>query len=115
MAFIAFARRFFEHLASDEYGLALGELDASSKRWTKRSLQAALNAATGGARVTSANGLEQSAKPVVEELLEGEYRLRHRLPIDGKWANVQAVFLFRQKPDSGYFHVDLLAIEKTAG
>ncbi len=112
-AFIAFARDFFEHLSIGNYGSALGKLDTSAlQRWDKVSLQRALSAATDGLKTTSANGLTQSAKPVVEELAIGEYMLKHPLPLEGRWGSAYAVFRFKQKPNTGYFHVELIAIDR---
>jgi hypothetical protein len=112
-AFIAFARDFFEYLARGEYGSALGKLDASAlQRWDKVTLKRAIGSATGGVLINSANGLTQSAKPSVEEVSSGEYTLKHRLPLEGKWGSAYAIFRFRQKPGTGYFHVELVAIDR---
>jgi hypothetical protein len=111
-AFIEFARDFFEYLARGEYGSALGKLDASAlQRWDKVTLQRAISSATGGALITSADGLTQSAKPSVEEVSSGEYILKHRLPLEGKWGSAYAIFRFRQKPGTEYFHVELVRID----
>jgi hypothetical protein len=115
-AFTVFAKDFFGYLARGEYGSALGKLDASAlQRWDKATLQRAISSATGGALITSTNGLTQSAKPSVEEVSSGEYTLKHRLPIEGKWGSAYAVFRFRRKPGTEYFHVELVSIDRDRG
>lgn len=115
-AFLAFARQFIEHLASGEYGQALVKLDTTSQRWSKDGLRRALRDACGDAPVTSAQGLTGSAGPVLDEVTDGEYLLKHRLPVaersGAKWGNAQAIFRFRQKPGTDYYHVDLVGIER---
>ncbi|WBR99935.1 hypothetical protein OU994_16550 [Pseudoduganella sp. SL102] len=113
-AFLAFARQFIEHLASGEYGQALGKLDTTSQRWSKDGLRRALRDACGDAPVTSPHGLTQSASPSLEEVAFPEYLLKHPLPLSGKWGRAHAVFRFRQKPGTSSFHVDLVSIERSS-
>jgi len=109
-AFISFAREFFEALAKDDFKAALGGLDVSSKRWSKKELVAQLNTVIGTAHICSATGLTQSASPELEQTELG-YILRHRLPAGGKWAKAKVVFEFVQKPGTQYFRVNLRGFE----
>jgi hypothetical protein len=47
-AFIEFARDFFESLAKNDYGAALGGLDARGKQWNRQKLASSIGAATAG-------------------------------------------------------------------
>jgi len=109
-AFISFAREFFEALAKNDFQAALGGLDTSSKRWSKKELLDQLNLVIGTERICSAVGFSQSASPKLEQVDSG-YILRHRLPVQGKWSKAKVVFEFTQKPDTGYFRVSLCGFE----
>jgi hypothetical protein len=109
-AFITFAREFFEALAREDYQAALGGLDSTERRWSKQELLSQLGAVIGEARVCSPAGFEQSATPQVERTDLG-YRLRHRLPVQGKWVRAVAVFEFVQKADTDYYRVNLHGFE----
>ena len=109
-AFIAFAREFFEALAKDDFQAALGRLDTSSVRWSKKELLSQLGAVVGSERICSAAGFTQSASPELEQSELG-YILRHRLPVQGKWVKAKAVFEFTQKPGTDYFRAGLGGFE----
>jgi hypothetical protein len=109
-AFITFARDFFEALAKEDFQAALGGLDISSKRWSKKELLASLSTVIGSEHICSASGLTQSASPELEQSESG-YILRHRLPVQGKWVKAKAVFEFTQKPGTDYFRASLRGFE----
>lgn len=109
-AFITFAREFFEALAKEDYQSALGRLDSTSNRWSKKELLAQLKAVIGSERICSTEGFTQSASPQLEEVELG-YVLYHRLPVQKKWAKAKAVFEFTQKKGTGYFRVSLRGFE----
>lgn len=109
-AFISFTREFCEALAKDDFQSALGGLDISSKRWSKKELLSQLNSVIGPERICSAAGFSQSASPELQQVESG-YILRHRLPVQGKWAQAKVVFEFTQKPSTDYFRVTLCGFE----
>ena len=111
MAFIAFAHEFLDLVAMGEHGAALGRLDQRTVRWTRKRLQAAIDANTNRAGLCSRQGMTQSACPCMEEVSPGVFVLSHRLPVAGKWAAAKAIFRFTQKAGTDYFHVELEAIE----
>lgn len=106
-AFIEFARDFFESLAKNDYGSALGGLDARGKQWNRQRLASSIGAATAGQGLSTCIGITQSASPILTEIGPGVYSLQHRLPVAGKWAKPYVVFLFTQKLRSDYFYVTL--------
>jgi hypothetical protein len=110
-AFIQFARAFLEDLARGDVQSALGALDMTKRRWTKRELLAELTKAIGNEGLCSSAGFVQSASPqLVED--EERYVLRHKLPVGGKWSSSQAVFLFTPRtPGGGYCSVELVGFE----
>ncbi|NVM79731.1 hypothetical protein FHW83_005572 [Duganella sp. SG902] len=105
--FVEFARDFFESLAKNDYGAALGGLDARGKQWNRQKLASSIRAATGAQGLSTCIGITQSASPTLTEIGQGVYSLQHRLPVAGKWAKPYAVFLFTQKLRTGYFSVTL--------
>lgn len=109
-AFITFAREFFEALAREDVQGALGKLDVSHKRWTKKTLLLAIDEVTDSVGICSAVGFSHSASPVLEETTAG-YVLRHRLPVQQKWSSANAIFEFTRKPRSEYFRVRLRGFE----
>lgn len=109
-AFISFAREFFEALAKKDYQAALGKLDSTERRWSKKDLLAQLSEVIGKELICSTVGFTQSASPQLEEA-EEVYKLRHRLPVQGKWAKAKAVFEFTRKPGTDYFRASLRGFE----
>ena len=110
-AFISFAREFFEALAKNDFQSALGKLDSSSRRWSKKEILLQISNAAGAAGICSALNFKDSASPELEQTTSG-YVLRHRLPVQGRWSDVTAVFEFTQKPGTGYFRVTLRGFEQ---
>jgi hypothetical protein len=109
-AFITFARNFFEALAKNDYQTALGKLDSSAKRWSRRELHLQIDSLTRGVGICSALAFKFSASPILEQTVSG-YVLRHKLPVQNKWSDITAVFEFTRKPATEYFSVTLLGFE----
>lgn len=111
MAFIEFARDFFESLALGSFQSALGKLDASDHRWSKALLQSELRQVPGDRKICSAAGFLDSAEPELIPLNDGHYQLMHRLPVDGKWSTAKARFEFVAKHHGNQFSVHLRGFE----
>lgn len=110
-AFIEFARQFFEDVARHDYQSALGALDMTKRRWSKKEFVAELTKVIGGESLCSAAGFVQSASPELDQTETG-YVLRHKLPVRGKWSQAQAVFVFTLKSlGGGYYRVELQGFE----
>ncbi len=103
-AFISFAREFFEALAIDDYQSALGKLDSSEIRWSKKKLIEQLNLVTGHEKICSSVEFTKSASPQIEKSEFG-YTLIHRLPVNGKWIDAKVIFDFVRKPETDYYKV----------
>ena len=110
-ALIDFIKEFFEALAKEDYQRALWKLDVSEIRWTKEDLKNKLKEAIGDEKICSPLGFSRSASPKLEKTEKG-YRLRHRLPVSGKWVDAKVIFEFNQKSHSGYFKVLLKGFER---
>ncbi|HXA19752.1 MAG TPA: hypothetical protein VN380_22405 [Thermoanaerobaculia bacterium] len=98
IAFVRFARDFIRHVASGDFAGALQPLDASDPgmRWSKARLTREMQQSIDPSSViTSPDGLLDSARASLTELSPGQlFELEHRLPLDGKWSQVAAVFRF---------------------
>lgn len=110
-AFIAFAREFIAALAREDFGRAVGRLDAGDegRRWSKADVVAALARLARG-RVTSPEGHTRSARPTCTSIeADRVFEVVHRLPIDGKWSDVVAVFRF-SRTRGEYFRAQLVEL-----
>lgn len=90
------AQDFLFALINRDYGIILGKVSHEYGKWTSERLQSELNAITHGRWVSEFLAINRSAAPV----LSGDaacYEYRHRLPIDGRWADAALVFRLHQK------------------
>ena len=106
-AFIDFAKAFLEALANEDFNAALRKLDVSERRWSKVDVVKELDRVLLGRKVCSAIGCKKSASPELIDLNDGHYELRHKIPVESGWSNATVTFVFKQKPNTGYFHVYL--------
>ena len=60
-----------------------------------------------GSKVCSAVGFKKSASPELIDLHNGHFELRHKIPVEFGWSNAVVTFVFKQKPNTGYFYVYL--------
>lgn len=109
-AFVGFAREFFVSVADGDYGAALSRLDMTNRKWTKAELQGRFAEVLGGQEIGSASGFVQSASPLLEEIDSDRYVLHHRVPLARGWSNAIVTFQFTRKPETDYFHVELVRV-----
>lgn len=111
MAFIEFARGFFEAIAVGDFQAGLGQLDANDRRWSKSSLMSELNRVIGNQTICTLAGIPKSAEPELIPLENGDYQLVHKIPVAGKWSTAKVRFQFVARKHGNQFSVNLLGFE----
>lgn len=98
------AREIFDSLMIGDYGVALGKLDQSKKKWNKKELLKTL-LILGCDEVGDWRKMKKSASPTIE-YTENGFEFRHNIPGSRTWHEAIIVLIFTRNKGE-IFHVEM--------